>query len=178
MASDGGIFSYGDAQFYGSAASVPGQDIVGMAASPDGGGYWEVSTTGRVFSFGDATPAGDIPSLGLHLNGFIVGITPDPVTGGYWLVGSDGGIFSFGVPFFGSTGAIHLNQPVVAMRSTGDGARLLVRASDGGIFSYGDAAVPRLNGRAAPEPADGRPRRVLALVPGATAPEGSRPGLE
>ena len=36
VASDGGIFSYGDAGFYGSAASVPGQDIVGMAATPDG----------------------------------------------------------------------------------------------------------------------------------------------
>ena len=54
VASDGGIFSYGDAGFYGSAATVPGQDIVGMAASPDGLGYWEVSTTGQVFSFGDA----------------------------------------------------------------------------------------------------------------------------
>ena len=29
VASDGGIFTYGDAGFYGSAASVPGQDIVG-----------------------------------------------------------------------------------------------------------------------------------------------------
>jgi hypothetical protein len=139
VASDGGIFSYGDAQFYGSAASTPGQDIVGMAATPDGQGYWEVSTTGRVFTFGDATPAGDIPSLGLHLNGPIVGITPDPVTGGYWLVGSDGGIFAFGAPFFGSTGSIHLNQPVVAMQSTSDGMGYWFVASDGGIFSYGDA---------------------------------------
>jgi len=139
VASDGGIFSYGDAQFYGSAASVPGQDIVGMATMSDGRGYWEVSSTGRVFSYGDATPAGDIPSLGLHLNGSIVGITPDPVTGGYWLVGSDGGIFAFGAPFFGSTGAIQLNQPVVAMQSTSDGQGYWFVASDGGIFSYGDA---------------------------------------
>jgi hypothetical protein len=35
---------------------------------------------------------------------------------GYWLVASDGGIFSFGdAAYEGSTGAIHLNQPVVAM---------------------------------------------------------------
>ncbi len=139
VASDGGIFSYGDAGFYGSAATVPGQDIVGMAASPDGLGYWEVSTTGRVFSFGDATPDGDIPSLGLHLNGFIVGITPDPVTGGYWLVGSDGGVFAFGAPFFGSTGSIRLNKPVVAMQSTSDGQGYWFVATDGGVFSYGDA---------------------------------------
>jgi hypothetical protein len=35
---------------------------------------------------------------------------------GYWLVASDGGIFSFGdARFFGSTGAIHLNKPIVGM---------------------------------------------------------------
>jgi len=40
--------------------------------------------------------------------------TPDG--GGYWLVAQDGGIFAFGdAGFDGSTGAIHLNQPIVAM---------------------------------------------------------------
>jgi hypothetical protein len=35
---------------------------------------------------------------------------------GYWLVASDGGVFSFGdAVFYGSTGAIHLNQPIVAI---------------------------------------------------------------
>ena len=33
---------------------------------------------------------------------------------GYWLVGSDGGIFTFGsAQFYGSTGNLHLNQPIV-----------------------------------------------------------------
>ena len=137
VASDGGIFSYGDARFDGSAASAPNQDIVGMASSPDGGGYWEVSTTGRVFVFGDAVFAGDM--TGTHLNAIMVGITPDPVTGGYWLIGSDGGVFSFGAPFFGSTGSIRLNQPVVAMQSTDDGGGYWFVAKDGGIFAYGDA---------------------------------------
>jgi hypothetical protein len=36
-------------------------------------------------------------------------------TGGYWLVASDGGIFSFNAPYYGSTGAIHLNKPIVGM---------------------------------------------------------------
>ena len=85
VASDGGIFSYGDSGFYGSAAAVPGQDIVAMAATPDGLGYWEVSTTGHVFTFGDA--AVRRRHQGIHLNAPIVGMTPDPVTGGYWLVG-------------------------------------------------------------------------------------------
>ncbi|MGH9075528.1 MAG: hypothetical protein ACRDZQ_15630, partial [Acidimicrobiales bacterium] len=59
---------------------------------------------------------------------------------GYWSVARDGGIFSFGdASFHGSTGAIHLNQPIVGMAPTpGDGGYWLV-ASDGGIFSFGDA---------------------------------------
>ena len=35
---------------------------------------------------------------------------------GYWLVASDGGIFTFGnATFYGSTGGIPLNQPIVGM---------------------------------------------------------------
>ena len=46
--------------------------------------------------------------------------------GGYWLVASDGGIFSYGdATFYGSTGAMHLNAPIVAMAATPVGARLL-----------------------------------------------------
>ena len=40
--------------------------------------------------------------------------TPDGK--GYWLVATDGGIFSFGdAAFFGSTGAIAINKPIVGM---------------------------------------------------------------
>ena len=35
---------------------------------------------------------------------------------GYWLVASDGGIFAFGdAGFYGSTGNLQLNQPIVGM---------------------------------------------------------------
>jgi hypothetical protein len=38
------------------------------------------------------------------------------VNDGYWLVASDGGIFGFGdAAFHGSTGGVHLNQPIVGM---------------------------------------------------------------
>ena len=56
VASDGGVFSFGDATFYGSMGGTPlNQPIVGMAATSDGKGYWEVASDGGVFSFGDAT---------------------------------------------------------------------------------------------------------------------------
>ena len=42
--SDGGIFSYGDATFYGSAGGIAlNKPVVGMAATPDKRGYWQVA---------------------------------------------------------------------------------------------------------------------------------------
>ena len=138
-----------------------------MAATPDGGGYWLVASDGGIFAFGDAAllrldrrhppqpahrghgrhpgrsvatgwwppTAGSSPSAtprfygstgGIHLNQPIVGMAATPNGGGYWLVASDGGIFAFGdAAFHGSTGGIHLNQPIVGMAATPDGRWLL-----------------------------------------------------
>ena len=47
--------------------------------------------------------------------------TPDGA--GYWLVASDGGIFAIGdAVFHGSTGALHLNRPIVGMAALPTGA--------------------------------------------------------
>jgi hypothetical protein len=65
---DGGVFAFGDADFYGS---LPGQDIaadapiVGMARTLDGGGYWLVGADGGVFAFGDAGYYGSAGGSGL-----------------------------------------------------------------------------------------------------------------
>ena len=117
--------------------------IVGIAATHDGGGYWEVASDGGIFTFGDATFYG---SMGAKpLNQPIVGMAPTPDGGGYWLVAADGGIFSFGdATFYGSTGSLHLNAPIVGMASTPDGGGYWLVASDGGVFNYGDAAVLRV----------------------------------
>jgi hypothetical protein len=53
-------------------------------------------------------------------------------------VASDGGVFAFNLPFSGSTGGIHLNQPIVGMAAYGPGGYWLV-ARDGGIFAFGGA---------------------------------------
>jgi hypothetical protein len=59
---------------------------------------------------------------------------------GYWLVAADGGIFPFGTAAgFGSTGGMHLNQPIVGMDATPTGRGYWLVASDGGIFPFGDA---------------------------------------
>ena len=139
VASDGGIFSFGDAGFYGSTGGQHlNRPIVGMAATPDAQGYWLVASDGGIFSFGDAGFYGS--TGGQHLNRPIVGMAATPDAQGYWLVASDGGIFSFGdAHFYGSTGNIRLNQPIVGMAATPDGRGYWLVASDGGMFSFGDA---------------------------------------
>ncbi|MGO8826056.1 MAG: N-acetylmuramoyl-L-alanine amidase [Acidimicrobiales bacterium] len=139
VGSDGGVYAYGDAQFWGSAGSLRlNAPIVGMAAVPDGDGYWLVASDGGVFNYGDAGFYGSAGSL--PLNAPVVGMAVTRDGGGYWLVASDGGIFSYGdARFEGSAGALALNAPVVGMAVTPDGGGYWLAAADGGVFSYGDA---------------------------------------
>ena len=180
-ASDGGVFTYGNAVFHGSmggqhlngrswawpaprataatgrwrptagssasgtppSTARPGacastRPIVGMAATPDGGGYWLVASDGGIFNYGDAGFYGSAGAI--HLNKPVVGMAATADGHGYWLVASDGGIFSYGdALFYGSTGGIHLNKPVVGMAANVTGNGYWLVASDGGIFSFGDA---------------------------------------
>ncbi len=139
VASDGGIFTFGNSRFFGSTGSIHlNQPIVAMASTPDGNGYWLVASDGGIFTFGDAGFFGSTGAL--RLNKPIVGMAPTPDGGGYWLVASDGGIFTFGnASFDGSTGALRLNKPIVGMAPTPDGGGYWLVASDGGIFTFGDA---------------------------------------
>jgi subtilase family serine protease len=139
VASDGGIFSFGHAGFYGSTGALTlNRPIVGMAQTPDGGGYWLVASDGGIFSFGDAGFHGSTGAL--RLNRPIVGMAATPDGGGYWLVASDGGIFSFGdAGFHGSAGALSLNKPIVGMAAVPGGGGYWLVASDGGIFAFGNA---------------------------------------
>ena len=136
---DDTVFTYGAAGFYGSTSGLTlNQPIVGMAATPDGAGYWLVAEDGGVFSFGSARFYGS--TGGIRLNQPIIGMAATPGGDGYWLVASDGGIFSFGnARFYGSTGAMRLNAPVVGMAATPGGGGYWIVAKDGGIFSFGGA---------------------------------------
>ncbi len=139
VASDGGLFAFGDAQFAGSMGGKPlNKPIVGMAVDPTSNGYFEVASDGGIFAFGGAQFSGSMG--GKALNKPIVGMAVDPVTGGYWEVASDGGIFAFGgAQFSGSMGGKALNKPIVGMAATDDGQGYYLVASDGGIFAFGDA---------------------------------------
>ncbi len=74
----------GDASAFPGLTQAPTHPIVGIAATPDGGGYFLVGSDGGIFAFGDAAFHGSMG--GIPLNKPIVGIAVDPATGGYWLV--------------------------------------------------------------------------------------------
>ena len=139
VATDGGIFSFGDARFFGSTGNIRlNQPIVGMTSTPSGQGYWLVASDGGIFSYGDARFFGSTGAI--KLNRPIVGMSTTPSGGGYWLVASDGGIFAFGdARFQGSTGNIRLAKPITAMTATRSGNGYWMTATDGGIFAFGDA---------------------------------------
>ena len=81
VASDGGVFTYGDATFEGShGGSHLNAPIVAMASTGDGNGYWLVASDGGVFTYGDATFEGS--HGGSHLNAPIVGVATSTVRAG------------------------------------------------------------------------------------------------
>ena len=115
-------------------------DLVDIAATPSGQGYWVTAADGGVFSFGDARFAGSVANRPLAAP--IVGLAADPTGNGYWLAGRDGGVFAFGDAAFhgsiGNPGA--MIAPIVAIAATPSGQGYWLVGADGGVFSFGDAA--------------------------------------
>ncbi|MEP6658300.1 MAG: superoxide dismutase family protein [Acidimicrobiales bacterium] len=139
VASDGGVFTFGDAGFFGSASGLKlSRPVVGIAPTPTGDGYWLVGSDGGVFNYGDARFFGSLGGINLNLP--IVGIATTPSGNGYWLFASDGGVFAFGdASYEGSTGGRNLNSPVVGAAVTESGHGYDLYAADGGVFNFGDA---------------------------------------
>jgi hypothetical protein len=131
---------------YGAAPVAPSPapasaagTFTGMAATPNGAGYWLVTSTGAVSPHGNAVNYGSM--AGQPLAAPISHIVATPNGLGYWLVAADGGTFAFGdAGFYGSMGGQHLNAPVVDLAPTRDGGGYWLVAADGGIFAFGDAA--------------------------------------
>jgi len=168
VSANGGVFSFGNASFEGSATGMRlGGPVVAMVATPDGKGYWLASASGGVFSFGDANfegSAGGMRDAGLHIGGPIVAMAATPDGKGYWLASANGGVFSFGdANFEGSAAGMRLGGPVVAMVATPDGKGYWLASANGGVFSFGNASF---EGSAAGMRLDGR---VVAM---AATPDG------
>ncbi|MCA1846360.1 MAG: hypothetical protein LC792_24825, partial [Actinobacteria bacterium] len=112
VASDGGVFSFGDAHFEGSMGDKPlNKPVQSLVPDPDGKGYWLVASDGGIFAFA-AQFHGSMGDKALN----------KPVTGmvafgnGYLMVAEDGGIFNFSdQPFDGSLGASPPAKPIVSV---------------------------------------------------------------
>lgn len=134
VASDGGMFTFGDATFLGSTGNIKlNQPIVAMAATPTGLGYWLAAADGGLFTFGDAKFLGSMG--GTKLNQPIVGMVPTTTGRGYWMVARDGGIFTFGdAAFHGSTGNQVTATPIVGMVPYGTGYAIVTE--DGTVYPF------------------------------------------
>ena len=144
---DGGVFAFGSAPFLGSGVTRCSYQCFGFASTPDGSGYWMLSTSPPTSVFG----FGSVSDL----------LNPDPLAtlvasdatgkGGWLLDGESGTVTAFGdakwygdATQFGLVGGgwppygsfIDWFQGIVG---TPDGKGYWLVGLDGGVFAYGDA---------------------------------------
>jgi hypothetical protein len=122
---------------------VPGEQIVAIAAMPDGEGFWAVGFDGKVWTAGTAVSYGDVTEE--CCRAIATGIAATPSGRGYYIVLNDGGVFSFGdAIFYGSTGG---NKPgghdvtgiALSYNAQGTVNGYWLVADDGGVFTFGAA---------------------------------------
>jgi hypothetical protein len=143
-------------------SSLPGRNQVGsvklwasgepmnVSLSITGGnGVFSMAASGCNLAVGQSCEAGinfRPPAIGQYAASLTVsgpnGVQTIPLDGvasrGYRLIGGDGGVFTFGgADFLGSTGGMHLNQPITGMTDDPTTGGYWLFASDGGIFSFG-----------------------------------------
>jgi hypothetical protein len=134
VAADGGVFRYGDAGFWGSAAHQRHARTVALVPTSTGDGYWLVDEDGSIWSFGHAP--GVVGPAGLRITS-----AARATDRGLWLVTASGVVAPAGdAPAIGDLRSTHLNRPVVSIASTPTRRGYWLVATDGGIFSFGDAA--------------------------------------
>ena len=94
---DGGVFNYGGAGFYGSlpGLKVVKDNIIGIAATKTGKGYWLAGSDGAVYAFGDAQYHGSgtgNPSWGIGTaTNPVVGIATDNAHANGYILFADSG---------------------------------------------------------------------------------------
>jgi hypothetical protein len=153
VATDGGVFAFGDARYEGSCPGIGGCAGAAVAVMPDhsGNGYWLVTATGSVYAFGDAPWYGAAPPSTVP----VVDAVARPDGRGYWLLYANGVIdgFGSGVNMGNPLGYVNAFNPAAAIFPTADGEGYWVATTRGDVFSYGNApflggmSATALNGR-------------------------------
>jgi PKD repeat protein len=138
VASDGGVFAFGDARFAGSCPGIGGCSGPAVAVMPDatGNGYWLVTSTGNVYAFGDAATFGS-PS---HRSVAVTSAVRTPDGDGYWILYADGRVVPFGdAASHGDPSGTLGSDTATAIVSTSDGGGYWVMTAGGAADHYGDA---------------------------------------
>jgi hypothetical protein len=108
--------------------------VMDIATTSTGAGYWLLMRDGHVKPVGDAPRRGGVDKKGFHA----VSIAARPSARGYWVVGSGGRVFPLGdAKFFGDTRTLDERIVSIAPTPTGKGYWLL--ADTGHVSAVGDA---------------------------------------
>ncbi|MDP7066795.1 MAG: hypothetical protein QF637_04170, partial [Acidimicrobiales bacterium] len=114
-------FSFGLDLFQGSLGGQGVTDIIGGHLVP--GGYYLLSATGTIHTFGDITTTPDITALTTKifdtqtLNGQLIDVTPAGT--GLRALGADGGLFDLLGSTHNTTLRAHTNPNTTAIDTTG-----------------------------------------------------------
>jgi hypothetical protein len=139
VASDGGVFAFGDARFEGSCPGIGGCAGPAVAVMPDhtGDGYWLVTASGSVYAFGDAAFYGTPPPDPIP----VVDAVATPDGHGYWLQYANGAVTPFGdaANLGEPVGYVNTYNPAASIFPTADGHGYWVATARGDVFSYGNA---------------------------------------
>ena len=141
VASDGGVFAFGDATFAGSCPGIGGCAGSVVAVIPDatGKGYWVVTSTGNVYAFGDA---GYYGAPGPQTTPITSAVATEPDGLGYYVLDESGQVFAYGdAKSYGSlpAGAAGSSDPAASIFVTDDGAGYWIVTAQGKVYPFGDA---------------------------------------
>jgi hypothetical protein len=132
---NGAVFGFGSlSSSGGSGGGKISGTVVGIATTPDALGYFEVTSTGSVYNFGDAGWYGQPGSLG---SGHIVGIAATADGHGYWLVSNLGTVWAYGdATGFGSASGV---SDVVGIAPDLSGGGYYLAEANGTVLAKGNA---------------------------------------
>ncbi len=102
-----------------------------------GNGYWLVTQTGNVYTFGDAGAYGAPGNTGSPVTSAV----STPNGGGYWILTANGTVYNYGdaANFGDAAGAFGGVDPATAVFTTSDGGGYWIASANGTVDPYGDA---------------------------------------
>lgn len=146
--SDGGLYSFGSAKFWGSlAGKILAAPVSGIASQGLNGGYWMVAQDGGIFAFHGAHFYGSLPADSITPDAPIIAIARSETGQGYYLAGLDGGVFAYGDATFAGAGSF--GTDCIGIEVDPNGGYWLVDV-DGNIDAFGGAGYHGGAGGVAP----------------------------